>query len=50
MSLNFLNKVHTLRTTLTALLLVEKQGVLPFIVRREKMSVGRNKSASEKPP
>ena len=33
---NFLYKVYTSRTTATAVFFVEKQGVLPFTVRREK--------------
>ena len=33
---NFLNKVYTQRTTLTALFFVEKPRVLPFSVRKEK--------------
>ena len=40
--IEFLNKIYTYRTTLTALFFVEKQRDLPFIIQREKMSVHTN--------
>ena len=33
---DFLNKIYTQKITLTVFFFVEKQGVLPFIVGREK--------------
>ena len=40
--IEFLNKIYTYRTTLTALFFVEKQRDLPFIIQREKMSIHTN--------
>ena len=49
--LNFLNKVYTYRSTqhyYTALFFAEKQRVLSFIVRREKIDIRLNKLANGK--